>query len=164
MPAASEPIAVNTGPLIALSACGCLDLLSRLHSRVVAPEAVLAEFLRGQPTEPGDLFVQPAWLEVCALATLPSPLLVKKLDRGEAETITLAIEQSIQLVVIDERRGRTAARLSGLRVTGSIGILLRAKREGLIAAIKPCLHSMQHAGMWQSQRLRSQALREAGED
>lgn len=164
MPAASEPIAVNTGPLIALSACRCLDLLPRLHPRVVAAEAVLAEFLRGQPTEPGDLFVQPPWLEVCALATSPSPLLVRRLDAGEAATIALASELRIQLVVIDERRGRAAARLSGLRVTGSIGILLRAKREGLIAAIKPCLDSMQQAGMWQSQRLRSQALREAGED
>jgi len=164
MPAASEAIAVNTGPLIALSACTCLDLLPRLHPRVVAPEAVLAEFLRGQPTEPGDLLVQPPWLEVCALTTPASPLLVKRLDAGEAATIALAIEQGIRLVVIDERRGRAAARLSGLRVTGSIGIILRAKRDGLIAAIKPCLDAMQRAGMWQSQRLRAQALREAGED
>jgi len=163
MPVASEPAAVNTGPLIALSACGCLDLLHRLHPRVVAAEAVVAEFLRGQPTKPGDLFVQPPWLDVCALRTPPSPVLARRLDAGEAATIALAIEQKIPLVIIDERRGRASARLSGLRVAGSIGILLRAKRESLIAAIKPCLDSMQRAGMWQSQRLRSQALREAGE-
>ncbi len=164
MPAASEPIVLNTGPLIALSACGCLELLPKLHSRIVTPEVVVAEFLRTSPAKPGDPIMTPEWLKVLALPSAPSTALAKQLDRGEAAVITLAIGQSIALVAIDERRGRIVARALELRVTGSIGILLRAKREGLLAAIKPCIDAMHESGVWLSQRLRNATLREAGED
>lgn len=164
MPEVSEPIAVNTGPLIALSAGGCLELLPQLHPRVVAPDAVLREFLRGPSTAPSDPRLRPQWLEVLPLAGAPSAALVTQLDAGEAAVITLAIEHSIDLVVIDERRARLLARALGLRVTGSVGILLRAKREGLVPAIRPCLDAMQARGVWLSERLRAAALIEAGED
>jgi predicted nucleic acid-binding protein len=51
MPVDSEPIAVNTGPLIALSACRCLEVLKQLHAQVVVPQAVLEEFVRGRSAE-----------------------------------------------------------------------------------------------------------------
>ena len=163
MPMANEPIAVNTGPLIALSACGCLELLPKLHARIVAPEAVLAEFLRGPKAPLPDPRLRPEWLETVPLASAPSAALVKQLDLGEAAVIALATEQSIGLVAIDERRGRILARALGLRVTGSVGVLLRAKREGLLTAVKPCIDAMHASGVWLSQRLRAATLREAGE-
>ena len=58
MPAATEPIAVNTGPLIALAACDSLDLLRHLHSRVLVPTAVVEEFCRGESGQPMQL---PEW-------------------------------------------------------------------------------------------------------
>jgi predicted nucleic acid-binding protein len=59
-----------------------------------------------------------------------SPLLLNSLDLGEAAVIQLAINENIQTVCIDEAAGRRVARLSGLSLTGTIGILLRAKKEG----------------------------------
>jgi uncharacterized protein len=128
------------------------------------PEVVLEEFLRGSQTRPGDARLRPDWLQVLALSTVPSTTLVKQLDRGETAVMTLAFEQLISLIVIDERRGRILARALGLQVTGSIGILLRAKREGLLSAIRPCIDTMHENGIWLSQRLRAAALHEAGED
>ena len=166
MPRANEPIAVNTGPILALDACGQLDLLKSLHSRVLIPEAVGTELRRGRG--PGSRLSvptqQPAWLEVRALRAPLSPLLIEYLDPGEAAAIALALEQGIPIVAIDERRGRMVARAFGLQVTGSIGVLLRAKREGLLPAVKPCIASMRERGVWLGQRIAREALREAGEE
>lgn len=165
MPAASEPVVVNTGPLLALGACGQLGLLRMLHARVVAPQAVITELERGQEASlPLALEAErPGWLEVAALVSPPSPLLTAYLDAGEAAVIALASEQGIRRVVIDERRARMVARTMGLEVAGSIGILLRAKREGLIAEIKPSIEVMRTQGIWLSERLLKFALSEAGE-
>jgi hypothetical protein len=161
MAAASEPIAVNTGPLIALSACGALHLLGALHAPVLVAEAVLAEFLRGGKEKPP---LGLTGFEVHPLATPVPALLKEHLGVGEAAAIAIALERSVPLVAIDERRGRMVARALGLRVTGSVGILLRAKREGLIPAIKPHLDAMRAAGVWLGARLSTEALREANEE
>jgi len=163
MAVVNEPISLNTGPLIALSTCGCCDLLKVLHAPVVVAEAVMAEFLRGGKEKPAGLPSAPDWLEVHPLRAVPPFLLAEHLDAGEAAAIALAIERSIPLVAIDERRGRMVARALGLRVVGSVGILLRAKREGLIPAVKPRFDAMRAGGVWLSQRLLDQALRQAGE-
>ena len=163
MPAANEPIVVNTSPLLALAACRQLELLRALHSRVVTPEAVITELERGQAKPLALEAERPAWLEVAALASAPSPLLTAYLDAGEAAVIALAIEQGIRRVVIDERRARMVARTMGLAVVGSVGVLLRAKHEGLITELKPSLEAMQSQGIRLSERLLKFALQEAGE-
>jgi len=163
MSVANEPIVINTSPLLALAACDQLELLRRLHRRVVVPHAVITELERGQ-AKPLALEVErPAWLEVAALASAPSPLLAAYLDAGEAAVIALAVEQGIRRVVIDERRARMVAKTMGLEVTGSIGVLLRAKSGGLLAEIKPSIEAMQARGIRLSERLLEFALRAAGE-
>ena len=165
MPAANEPVVSNTSPLLALAACRQLELLRALHSRVIAPEAVITELERGQAgTDRLALEAErPAWLEVVKLASPPSPLLEAYLDAGEAAVIALALEQGIRRVVIDEQRARAVAKTMGLAVVGSIGVLLRPKREGFIAEVKPSIEAMQAAGIRLSERLLEFALREAGE-
>jgi predicted nucleic acid-binding protein len=165
MPVASEPIVVNTSPLLALRMCGQIELLRTLHSRVVVPQAVITELERGQAGVDALALdaERPSWLEVVALPSPLSPLLRAYLDEGEASVIALALELGITRVVIDEQRGRAVARTMGLEVTGSVGVLLRAKREGLLAAVKPSLDEMHAHGIWLSERLQTFALREAGE-
>ena len=161
----SEPIVVNTSPLLALTACDQLELLHRLHRRVVVPHIVITELERGQAAaKPLALEAKrPDWLEVAALISPPSPLLTAYLDAGEATVIALALEQGVRRVVIDERRARRVARTMGLEVVGSVGVMLRAKRLGLIAEIKPSLEAMQAHGIRFSERLLEFALQEAGE-
>ena len=81
----------------------------------------------------------------------------------EASAIALALEHHIGLVAIDERRGRLFARDAGLRVTGSLGVLLRAKRLGLIEEVRPRIDQMRAAGIWTSDSLFNAVLREAKE-
>lgn len=163
MPGASDAIVVNTGPLIALAACGHVDLLHGLHARVIVPQAVVDELERGRAL-PSALVVDiPDWIEVQSVRAAPALLLEAVLDEGEASVISLAGELDCKLVAIDERRGRMVARLMGLQVTGTVGILLRAKREALLPAIKPSIEAMRSRGVWLSERLVAFALESAGE-
>jgi len=166
MPAADEPIVVNTGPVIALEACGQLSLLGALHSRVIMPADVAFELAQGATSgSSGPRFPSSSeWVEILSATAPPPPLLAAYLDPGEAAVIALALEQEISLVLIDERRGRMVARTLGLRVTGSVGVLLRAKKEGRLPSVRQCIDEMRVKGVWLSEQLRRSALREAGED
>jgi predicted nucleic acid-binding protein len=158
----SEAIAVNTGPLIALAACEALDLLRRLHRQVLVPSAVVQEFGRGGSGAAG-VHELPAWFDVRTLAAPIPPMLMAHLDQGEASAIALALQAGVHLVAIDERRGRLVAREMGLIVTGSVGLLLRAKRLGFIDAVAPRLNAMQRQGIWLGEALVRRVLTEAKE-
>lgn len=158
---ASEAIAVNTGPLVGLVACDGLELLHRLHAQVVATPAGVREFTRGSAQLAARAL--PPWLEIQALAAPIPAMLRAHLDEGEASAIAVALERDVRLVAIDERRGRLVAREMGLRVTGSLGVLLRAKRLGLIDAVAPRLDAMRRAGIWMADALIRKVLAEAAE-
>ena len=108
-------------------------------------------------------FSEATWLEKQTLAIPISAYLKNALDPGEASVIQLAMEKQIHLVAIDERVGRRMARLCGLKLTGSVGILLRAKKEGLLPNVKMALQRMQAQGIWLSQTVIDFALTEARE-
>ena len=166
MPGADDPIVVNTGPVIALEACGQLSLLAALHSRVIMPVDVVQELERGASPGSGEPWWRSASapIEVLPLTAPPSPLLAAHLDPGEAAVIALALELGLSLVLIDERRGRMVARTFGLRAIGSVGVLLRAKKEGRLPSVRQCVDEMRAKGVWLSEQLRGAVLREAGED
>jgi predicted nucleic acid-binding protein len=90
--------------------------------------------------------------------------LQRDLDRGEAETIVLALELGADLTLLDEKEGRHAARRLGLRIVGVVGILLEAKANGAIGTIRPYLRALrQTAGFYLSEPLYQHALSLAGE-
>ncbi len=158
-------IVINTSPTLGLiAALGDLSLLSGLYQRVVVPHAVQAEVLdAGQEGFGIDIFLQAHFLERIAAPVALAPLLRGSLDRGEAEVIACAQMLDIDLVCIDEIQGRRIARLSGLRVTGSLGVLLKLKATGRIDSLKSCIDRMRKQGIWLSDELEKQALAMANE-
>lgn len=121
---AEDPIVCDTGPLIALSQIGKLDVLQRLYSRVIVPQAVLAEVSAGGGNLPGVRAISDAaWLEGVAGAT-PDPLLLSELGPGEAAVIATAYTTRMPKVLLDDRRARrVAVRAYGLKVKGTAGVL-----------------------------------------
>ena len=75
------------------------------------------------------------------------------LHSGEAEVIVLANELDADLVIIDETLGRRFAKNAGLRVTGTIGVLIKAKEQGYITSVMPLLNELKDNGIWFSAKL-----------
>jgi uncharacterized protein len=133
----------NTTPLITLAGVGLLDLLPLLYDRVWAPRTVLDEYqAKAPPTEP-DL-AQASWLTVVDAVTIDPTLPL--LDGGEAAALSLALAIRARLILLDERKARRIATRIGLQVAGTLAVLLRAKQQGLIAAIHPYTTQMQSQG------------------
>ena len=159
-------IVINTGPIIALvAATGTLEWLPALYQTVVVPYEVMAEVSAGGPDspEPSALHAVTNAVRLLEPTKSISLALIQELDLGEASVIHAALELGISTVAIDEKAGRRVARLHGLKVTGSLGILLKAKEQGHIDSIAPCIARMRNQGIWISQKLLDQALTAAGE-
>ncbi len=152
MPDTRQAIVTNTTPLIALAVViGNLEILRSLYSRVVVPLEV-AEELHGTGIEAAGVsaFEQADWLERLDKPSVITPYLGNTLDRGEASVIQTALDLNIPLVCIDETAGRRVARLSGLTLTGSIGVLIKARQQGYPVSIPLAINRMREHGIWLS--------------
>jgi predicted nucleic acid-binding protein len=85
------------------------------------------------------------------------------LDPGETEVLSLALELGTHTVVVDERAARRTALALGLPLVGAVGLLARAKREGILPAVRPGIEALQRTGFFVSSALVDRVLREAGE-
>jgi len=159
-----QEIVINTGPLIALVAgLGDLDIL-KMYRSVYVPFEVAQELLVDDAGRfAATQFVESRWLKKESQPVIISSYLMNALDKGEAAVIQLALDRQIHTVCIDEIAGRRHARLNGLSVTGSIGILLRAKREGCVDSVREAISQMERRGIWLGSNVKAFALRESGE-
>jgi predicted nucleic acid-binding protein len=132
-------IVCDASPLIALSLCDKLDLLDTLFKEVVIPEMVYKEVSREGKPEAGKIA---AWargkVQKAGKQTLVQAVNLS-LDAGESEAIALYWERLADFLLIDEQRGRRIAVQSGIKIIGTLGILLLAKEQGLISVVKPLL-------------------------
>jgi predicted nucleic acid-binding protein len=160
-----DRIVINTSPLIALvAALGELEILRSLYAEVWVPYEVGQEILiSGSNRFAGAEFMSANWLQKQLQPITIMPLLLNSLDLGEASVIQLALNAGIQTVCIDEIAGRRVAKLSGLSVTGSIGILLRGKKEGYPISIKSSVKRMLDRGIRLSSGVINFALEQSGE-
>lgn len=160
----TRDIVINTSPIIALvAALGDLSVL-QMYRNVWVPLEVSEELAAGGAARFALAEFQAAhWLHKRSQPLRIAPHLLNTLDKGEASVIQLALDNDIHTVVIDETVGRRIARLNGLAVTGSIGILLRAKNEGVSFSMQEAIARMQARGIWLSDRVIAFALAQAGE-
>lgn len=126
-------IVSDTSCLILFNKIGELDLLKKLFGKLHITDTVLKEF--NQPV--------PDWIEVVQLKTDVHKGLSGYLDLGEATSIALASEHEESLLIIDEIKGRKAAKELDIQITGSLGVLIAAKNKGHLEAVKPIINNIQ---------------------
>ncbi|MBI3583979.1 MAG: DUF3368 domain-containing protein [Nitrospinae bacterium] len=90
-------------------------------------------------------------------------MLQTSLDDGESEAITLSLEMGANLILLDDSDARERARLYGLKIIGTIGILLHAKMDGKITLLREELNRLKKTGFWIGDKLEARLLKEAGE-
>jgi predicted nucleic acid-binding protein len=147
-----EAVVVDSACLIGLERIGRLDVLPALFDPILIPPEVAREF--------GTTL---SWLRIEAPANLLLLSALKMLvDDGEAEAIALAGERGYK-IVLDDRQARLVGSNLGLTVIGTLGVLVKAKRGGVISALKPLLDDLEVNGFYLSSALKEEALRLAGE-
>ena len=121
-------IVSDSGPLAYLVAIGVADSLPELYGDVYVPPAVLAELQH--PRCPVVVWAShlPDWVHVVAPQTTP---IESQLDLGEREAIALALEFGAERILMDEKRGRKAAQEVGLKVAGTLAVVLDGALHGL---------------------------------
>ena len=150
-------VVADTSPLIALDQLGQLSLLQRIFGEIHVPPAVAGELIPGM----AEL---PSWIVVRPLAhPIASEILRASLGAGESEALSLMLEARAELVILDDRPARRLALNLGLRVVGTAGILLRAKRLGIIPEVRPLVDEIIRQGFRLSPAIREKVLVDAGE-
>lgn len=153
----APPVVCNTGPLVALSLLGLENVLGKLFQPII-PRAVLDEWRDGDRRR--NL---PDALKVVENPKL-DPLLILQLDAGEAAVIQTALNESIAVVLIDERKGRKIARrVYGLNAIGTARILVEAKKAGLVEEVGPLFETLKRESYWIADPIVQWALGAAGE-
>jgi predicted nucleic acid-binding protein len=158
-------IVSNSTPLIHLARIGQLGLLRDFFGNVMIPPAVYDEcVVQGKAYRDALLIAQADWLETKEVSDGNLVILLNaELDRGESEAIALALQQEADLLLLDDSEGRHKARLYGLKYTGTVGILLKAKHSGKLPLLRSALDDLQDTGFWLDSRLYQKLLQEAGE-
>ena len=139
-----EIVVMDTGPLIILAKINALPILPQLFFQYIAPSIVFEELASGPSF--GHPVVEVPWLRLAMPSFPVSAYILASLDDGEAAVIHLALERRIRYVCLDDRRGRRMAKALGLEVFGLLGLLTRAKREGVIQLLKPYIDNLLEAG------------------
>ncbi|MEL6256742.1 MAG: DUF3368 domain-containing protein [Bacteroidota bacterium] len=144
----------DTSCFIALTNIGELSLLQKLYTHLFTTEDVADEFGESLPD----------WVEVLSPTDKQKQQLLEfQIDRGEASAIALALEISADAIILDDYKARIAAEKLGLEVTGTLGIIIKSKNQGIIDSIKPILEKLQKTNFRLSNQLIAEAIRLAGE-
>jgi predicted nucleic acid-binding protein len=158
----------NTSPIMNLAVVDLLNLLRQQFGEVFVPAAVIEE-LRLDTDYPGTDKIRQAisegWLHQEVVENQQIILALKReLDDGEAEAIALALQLKADLILMDERDGRSVAKSMGLNPIGILGVLVRAKQAGTIQSVKEVLNKLRNeAGFYITDGLMQNILSEIGE-
>lgn len=160
-PASAIVVVSDAGPLISLGRLDLIGLLGALFAEVQVPEVVIRECL-ARPDNPDALRIRHA-LDQRHLVGCPTPLeTLTGLDAGESAAIVRA-KAIGAAVLLDERAGRQRALVMGLMVTGTLGVLVRARQRGLIGPLGPLITALRASGQRLSHSVVLRALAAVGE-
>ncbi len=131
-----------------------MDLLKKVYGSIFTTQDIASEF--------GDSL--PEWIEVLEVKDpFRQQLLELQIDKGESSAIALALEIPGSTVILDDFKARKIAIKLGIQVTGTLGVIIRARQKGIISSIKPILGKLKQTNFRLSTDLESEALMMAGE-
>ena len=159
-------LVADSGPLIALARLDLLDLPTLYFESVFLAPAVWDEVTRSPKAEEtarlhaalrfGSFRISEDSVDV------PDTLIQTGLDIGERDSLALALSLSAT-VLVDERRGRRAAHDLGLSVLGTLGLLVRARQDGIVPSLRVQIDALRTTGYYLSPELVASVLAEVGE-
>jgi len=140
----------NTSCLIVLDNIGMLDVLKELYGKVFITEEVSKEFDKTVPD----------WIEVRKVSDNKYLKLMKNfVDLGEASTIALAVETDDIVIILDDFKARKLAQKLNLKITGTIGVLIKARKRNIITSTQEVLNKLRNEGFRISDEIEKEFLK-----
>jgi len=144
----------DTSCFIVLTNIDELDLLHKVYGQIITTIDIATEF--------GETL--PEWVEIQNVNDkYRQQLLEMQIDKGESSAIALALETPDCTVILDDNKARKVAERLGINVTGTIGVIIKAKLRGIIPSIKPLLEKIKQTDFRLSSEIELLALKEAQE-
>lgn len=153
----------NTTPILSLLKINSLHLLKELYQTIWIPLAVYREIESGKHKDYYQDLAKLDWIQIREISTTNAITTFPDLDEGEAEAILLAKEIPADLLILDEKKGRFHAKQAHLSITGTLGVLIKAKSKGYIRVLSPVLSQLKTQGIWISDELTQEVLKRVGE-
>jgi predicted nucleic acid-binding protein len=158
-----ESAVVNASPLIYLGRTGNLHLIEGCARNVWVPDVVLDEIRAGQNEPAAPVVDAAAWLKAVSVGNVPPHVAAWNLGAGESAVLAWALAHAGTRAVIDDREGRRCAAQLGVKVVGTVGLVLAAKRRGLVPAARPLIDELIASGLYLSEEIADRALALVGE-
>lgn len=148
----------DSGPLIALTQIGHLHVVELVYTQVLIPPSVAVEVSPSIPR-------RPAWMSVLPVSKAePDFSVCSAIDPGERDAIRLALELEVGALLVDDYAARTCAERLGLTVTGTLGLLARAKHLGIVPEVLPLYRGLAQSRFFMSDAIVRALLVSVGED
>lgn len=147
-------VIADTSCLILLSKVDELDILKANYRRILVTPEIAEEFNQDIPD----------WIEVVETKDKKfQRLLEDSLDLGESTALTLSFETENSTVILDDLKARKIAIKLGVKVTGTIGVIIKAKLNGTIPSAKAILDKISNTDFRINSQIIDEAVRQAGE-
>lgn len=144
----------DTSCFIVLSKIGELDLLQKVYGQIITTPEIAEEF--------GETL--PEWISIKNVSDKYSQKILElQIDKGESSAIALALEIPKSILILDDYKARKVAHQLGILYTGTIGVIIKAKLNGIIPSIKPYIEKIKQTNFRISDAIELQALKEAKE-
>lgn len=147
MPEAATWI-LNASPVITLARVESLYLVEKLASEVIVPEPVSREILLGPQEDPARQMIEGGWGHQTSVVAIPERVIEWGLGAGESAVLALSTQRRNAVAILDDATARQCARALQVPVMGTLGIVLRARVQGLIPSASELVHELQRAGLY----------------
>ncbi len=155
---------VNACPLIVLGKTGKIEWLVSLCEELVVPKGVADELQMGAPDDPARMWIAAEGQALIREKGLvPNSILEWDLEAGETEVLAWAYLNPGFVAIVDDKAARDCAKTLDIPFSGTMGILLKAKKQGLVAKVKPVMQELLDAGLYVDRETLEVVLRQAGE-
>lgn len=155
---------VNASPVIVLAKAGHLQLLEQLSGDVLLPLPVAMEIESGPNTDAARLALEGGWGVRVSAIRIPTELLEWGLGPGETAVLAVALERASRTAVLEDGSARACAKAFGIPIIGTLGVVLRAKRRGIIPSAVDVIRRIRAAGLYLDEATIRSAVQRIGEE
>ena len=157
-------VIIDSSPLIVLFKSSQYELLPQLFTEIIVPSGVFEEvvLVKNVDAASRELSNMP-WIQRVETTSISPEIAAWDLGKGESQVLSLASEMEDVTAIVDDQAARRCGKTLGIATIGTGGLLVLAKRRGLIDSVNPRIQSLRDSGLWLSDTVVNFLKKQAGE-